>query len=147
MEAPKHLFHKPIIAVNDYDKIDSQYANKSDAKALSIGYAQYDNSEISLKVWRYTEKWSRQSEELPLNRNLDLSILFLSALLTDPKSNYSRSALREVIYDKEGVEYIKEYFNNNKQYLLPRLKDLQKLLNDFFENKEEYKNIIKFNHK
>lgn len=31
---------------------------------------------ISAKVWRYTgERWSRQSEELPLHRVLDLAIL------------------------------------------------------------------------
>ena len=38
MESPKHLSHKPIISVNDYDKIDALYANKkTDVKALSIG--------------------------------------------------------------------------------------------------------------
>jgi len=32
--------------------------------------------DISAKVWRYTgEKWSRQSEELPMHRVLDLAIL------------------------------------------------------------------------
>jgi hypothetical protein len=84
MDSPKHLSHQPIISVNDYDKIDAQYANNTDALALSIGKAQYDNAQVSLKVWRYTgERWSRQSEELPIHRNLDLSILFLSAISTD----------------------------------------------------------------
>ncbi|MFA7651772.1 MAG: DUF6530 family protein, partial [Synergistaceae bacterium] len=32
--------------------------------------------DVSAKVWRYTgEKWSRQSEELPMHRVLDLAIL------------------------------------------------------------------------
>lgn len=36
--------------------------------------------DISAKVWRYTgEKWSRQSEELPLHRVLDLAILICRA--------------------------------------------------------------------
>ena len=38
--------------------------------------------DISAKVWRYTgEKWSRQSEELPLHRVLDLAILACRAQL------------------------------------------------------------------
>ena len=38
--------------------------------------------DISAKVWRYTgEKWSRQSEELPLHRVLDLAILICRAQL------------------------------------------------------------------
>jgi len=38
--------------------------------------------DISAKVWRYTgEKWSRQSEELPLHRVLDLAILVCRAKL------------------------------------------------------------------
>ena len=30
MNSPKHLSHKPIISVNDYDKIDALYADKTD---------------------------------------------------------------------------------------------------------------------
>ena len=38
--------------------------------------------DISAKVWRHTgEKWSRQSEELPLHRVLDLAILACRAQL------------------------------------------------------------------
>ncbi len=51
MKSPKHIQHQPIISVNDYDKIDALYANHIDVKALSIGKAQYDNNQISLKVW------------------------------------------------------------------------------------------------
>lgn len=93
IKIPTHLKHKPIIAVDNYDKIDSKYAGKADARSLSIGTAQYDHSEISLKVWRnVNDKWSRQSEELPIHRNIDLSILFIASLLTDINSNYSHSS-------------------------------------------------------
>ncbi len=55
--------------------------NNTDVKALSIGTAQYDFDEISLKVWRHTGiKWSRQNEELPLHRNIDLNILLIASL-------------------------------------------------------------------
>jgi len=38
------------------------------------------NVDISAKIWRYTgEKWSRQSEEMPLHRVLDLAILIVKS--------------------------------------------------------------------
>jgi hypothetical protein len=132
MESPKNLHHQPIISVNDYDKIDALYANNTDVRALSIGKAQYDVNQISLKVWRHTDtKWSRQSEELPIHRNLDLSILFLAALQTDVESEYSKSNLREVIDDADGVQVIKNYYAEHKIFLKPRLEHLKQLLDNF----------------
>ena len=129
MESPKHLSHQPIISVNDYDNIDALYANKTDVKALSIGKAQYDKKQISLKVWRHTdEKWSRQSEELPIHRNLDLSILFLAALSTDITAHYPKSNLREKIDKPLEVQKIKDYYKKNKKFIEPRLKELKRLL-------------------
>ena len=79
MKIPTALKHKPVICVENYENIDGRYAYQSDAKGLSLGLAQWNDRgkvEISAKVWRYTgEKWSRQSEELPLHRILDLAIL------------------------------------------------------------------------
>ena len=131
MESPKHLSHQPIISVNDYDKIDALYANHTDVKALSIGKAQYDGSQISLKVWRHTDKkWSRQSEELPIHRNLDLSILFLAALSTDVSAHYPKSNLREKIDKISEVQKIKDYYEDNRKFIEPRLKELKRLLNE-----------------
>lgn len=77
MKIPTTLKHKPVVVSEDYDKIDGRIQN-SDAKGLSIGLAQWNNRgkvDVSAKVWRYTgEKWSRQSEEMPLHRVIDLAI-------------------------------------------------------------------------
>jgi len=82
MKIPTELKHKPVIISEDYDLIDGRYADKSDAKGLSLGLAQWNergNLEISAKIWRHTgEKWSRQSEEMPLHRVLDLAILIVN---------------------------------------------------------------------
>ena len=130
MESPKRLKHQPIISVNDYSRIDALYANRTDAEALSIGKAQWDQSQISLKVWRHTsEKWSRQSEELPIHRNLDLSILFLAALTANIHENYPNSFLGETIDRIENVADIKEFYNKHKHFFQPRLKELKRLLN------------------
>ena len=75
---PVSLKHKPVFVCENYEDIDGRYFGDSDAKGLSLGLAQWNDRgkvDISAKVWRHTgEKWSRQSEELPLHRVLDLAI-------------------------------------------------------------------------
>jgi len=83
MKIPTTLKHKPVIVAENYENIDGRFAYDTDAKGLSLGLAQWNDRgkvDISAKVWRYTgEKWSRQSEELPLHRILDLAIFICSA--------------------------------------------------------------------
>jgi hypothetical protein len=100
MKIPTSLKHKPVIVTENYENIDGRYAYNSDAKGLSLGLAQWNDRgkvDISAKVWRYTgEKWSRQSEELPLHRVLDLAILIGRIQL------HFREAYRyEKLYDTE----------------------------------------------
>ncbi|MEN6459920.1 MAG: DUF6530 family protein [Syntrophomonas sp.] len=99
MKIPTSLKHKPVIVSENYENVDGRYAYNSDAKGLSLGLAQWNDRgkvDISAKVWRYTgEKWSRQSEELPLHRVLDLAILVCRAKL------HFREAYRyEKLYDE-----------------------------------------------
>ena len=79
MKIPTTLKHKPVLVSENYGNIDGRNAYKTDAQGLSLGLAQWNDRgkvDISAKVWRYTgEKWSRQSEELPIHRALDLAIL------------------------------------------------------------------------
>ena len=83
MKIPTTLKHKPVVVSENYESIDGRQAGNSDAKGLSLGLAQWNDRgrvDISAKVWRYTgEKWSRQSEELPLHRVIDLAILVCRA--------------------------------------------------------------------
>ena len=83
MEIPTTLKHKPVIVAEDYAHIDGRTAYHTDAQGLSLGLAQWNDRgrvDISAKVWRHTgEKWSRQSEELPLHRVLDLAIVVCRA--------------------------------------------------------------------
>lgn len=85
MKIPVELKHKPVIVSENYDLIDGRNAPNTDAKGLSLGLAQWNergNLDISAKIWRYTgEKWSRQSEEMPLHRVLDLAILICKTRL------------------------------------------------------------------
>lgn len=101
MKIPATLKHKPVIVSENYENIDGRYAYNTDAKGLSLGLAQWNDRgkvDISAKVWRYTgEKWSRQSEELPLHRVLDLAIFVCRA-----KQYFSAEAYRhEKLYDPQ----------------------------------------------
>jgi hypothetical protein len=101
MKIPTTLKHKPVIVSENYENIDGRSAYNSDAKGLSLGLAQWNDRgkvDISAKVWRHTgEKWSRQSEELPLHRVLDLAIFVCRA------QQYFREAYRlPKLYDPEN---------------------------------------------
>ncbi|HHE9543800.1 TPA: DUF6530 family protein, partial [Enterococcus faecium] len=53
MEIPTNLKHKPVIVVEDYDKVDGRNALNTDAKGLSLGLAQWNDRgkvDISGKV-------------------------------------------------------------------------------------------------
>jgi len=100
MKIPTSLKHKPVIVSENYENVDGRTAYHSDAKGLSLGLAQWNDRgkvDISAKVWRYTgEKWSRQSEELPLHRVLDLAILVCRA-----KQYFGEAYRYEKLYDTE----------------------------------------------
>jgi hypothetical protein len=99
---PTTLKHKPVIAVNNYDQVDGRQAYQSDTKGLSVGLAQWNDRgklDISAKIWRYTgEKWSRQSEEMPLHRVLDLALLICTA-----KQHFLGAYRYEKLYDPDNT--------------------------------------------
>ena len=102
MKIPTNLKHKPVILSENYENVDGRFAYNSDAKGLSLGLAQWNDRgkvDISAKVWRHTgEKWSRQSEELPLHRVLDLAILVCRT-----KQYFQEEAYRyNNLYDEEN---------------------------------------------
>lgn len=100
MKIPTALKHKPVIVSENYENVDGRYAYQTDAKGLSLGLAQWNDRgrvDISAKVWRHTgEKWSRQSEELPLHRVLDLAILIVRA-----SAHFQEAYRYEKLYDTE----------------------------------------------
>jgi len=101
MKIPTTLKHKPVIVSENYEQVDGRLARNTDAKGLSLGLAQWNDRgkvDISAKVWRHTgEKWSRQSEELPMHRVLDLAILICRSSL------YFQDAYRfPKLYDPEN---------------------------------------------
>ncbi|MGM0432451.1 MAG: DUF6530 family protein [Spirochaetota bacterium] len=100
MNIPTTLKHKPVVITEDYEHIDGRYAYDTDAKGLSLGLAQWNDRgkvDISAKIWRHTgTKWSRQSEELPLHRVLDLAIFVCRA-----KKHFQEAYQYEHFYNED----------------------------------------------
>jgi len=157
MKIPVELKHKPIIISEDYNLIDGRNdPKKTDAQGLSIGLAQWNqrgNVDISAKVWRWTgKKWSRQSEEMPLHRVLDLAILvcrtklYFKNLYADKNKSYpnypklDRIAIQGKALNvdvctenpqiEEDMKLFDDYLHKNDEIMSERLKILSKLLKD-----------------
>ena len=157
MQIPTTLKHKPVIVAEDYGNVDGRYAHNTDAKGVSLGLAQWNDRgkvDISAKVWRYTgEKWSRQSEELPLHRVLDLAIMICRTKayfqdeayryekLYDPqKSSIDRIGMQgdaltmKVCTDNpkldEDIKLFRQVLNDEDERIGERLKTLSRILKD-----------------
>lgn len=139
---PNHLSHKPIVAVDNYNNIDGHYvATGTDVESLSIGYAQYDNTnphELTAKVFRKNKedgRWSPQSEELPLHRCVDLCNLIVQSILKSKGIKYSDEGnwiLIPTDVDTEALKVIMDFYEdpeNQMQSKLRELMDLLKILN------------------
>lgn len=78
---PLKLKHRPMWLLSGYDAHDGHHAGNSDCKFLSVGWAQYGDQAVTVKALRHTgDRWSRQSEELPLHRALHLAAFAILAM-------------------------------------------------------------------
>ncbi len=154
INTPTHLSHYPIVGVDNYDQRDGIHANNTDAYAISVGVAQYDKSkaweerDISAKVFRYVGgQWSRQSEELPLHRTFDLSTLTLKAILKcadidapdteqiNPRLIHEHDAEQNEHYKRR----VKKFYITYRAQILPKIKELQAVLEHFMSLEKEIK--------
>lgn len=137
MDTPKNPKHKSIVLARKYSKNDGKYKNDTDAMSLSIGLAQWENSEndISAKVFRRKNgKWLRQSEELPIHRVLDLSILVISSLTKNAENLAQITSLNEEVVNTEGLVFIEENFQKDRENLIQRIEELEKVIATFRNN-------------
>lgn len=137
MEIPTHLSHKPIVKLENYHEVDGRFANGTDAQGLSVGIAQWNKEgshDLSVKVWRHSDKrWSRQSEEIPPHRVIDLASLLCSALslakdgdiLDDEEFQVTSSRDGELLRKlKQGLEKEQPHLDKSLARLAKMLKQL-----------------------
>lgn len=126
-DIPKHLKHTPIYAV-DYEQIDES----GDAKFLSIGHAQWNKNDFSVKIFRKVltdeEKWSRQSEELPFWRVFDLAIMICSVIKNNDGGNGTSCETPKCVSNGKEKSACVKYLTS-KDSLHKRMKELKDLLN------------------
>lgn len=139
---PTGLQHEPIIGADNYAAYDGLHKDNTDAKALSVGIAQWNYEDedgikdISAKVFRHNgEKWSRQSEELPLHRCFDLCILIVQALQRSTKGEFfetGENCVKPYVVNEKELEQIRSFYDRYKdKYLTDKMKSLKDLLDRF----------------
>ena len=146
MSVPEHLEHKPVFSI-PYREFDGIHAGNTDARFLSIGLAQYDEDCVSAKTMRHIRgRWSRQAEELPLHRAVDLT-LFMAEVLFGTVGG--RTTIPVNTFDNQDVELPVERNPNRStdennrfdnflvqhgEQLRKRLAELLKVLNRLDDN-------------
>ena len=124
---PTNLTHSPIVysAYEERDKL----GGAGDAKWISIGQATWDKECFSAKIFRQTDdgSWSRQSEELPLWRVLDLAIFTVSAICGQSVEGLKTETAKGMEDKKEDL---RAEIRENPQVYEPRLNALEKLLKE-----------------
>ena len=139
---PRNNKHQPIIYAK-YADIDKK-AGAGDAKFLSLGKATWNSEDCSAKVWRYSDeaqKWQRGSEELPLWRVLDLAKLVIATICGKD------SGMDEEPVNKQEIQILKDYINDNMSLYIPRIQKLKEILENSgpsIVDKQEAPNIFSF---
>lgn len=136
-EIPTHLTHKPIYAINDYEKIDGNYKTNTDVVGISLGKAQWDKNNFvpAVKVWRYKNRWSRQSEETTVTRALDMATLVVNVLnkscndvdFSPYSSVFGKVSIEQVSKNQDLVRELNEYLKEHKADIECHIELLKKL--------------------
>ena len=120
MNDPRSLQHRPVVLL-DYENHDGPNAGNTDCRYISIGWAQYDQRELdqrelSVKTLRHTgERWSRQSEELPIHRCLDATLLIASTIAQINEATDEITLEAEVLEHQDSPLHIQIETHNESQ--------------------------------
>ena len=130
LEFPDQIQHSPVFVV-PYFGHDPNRENNTDAQFISLGWSQWDGDEPAAKVVRHSgERWSRQSEELPLARLVDLAIL--TALALSEGSSFTK--IEKDVFENQTSSIDVAYGSKrNRAYLSDTLKSDEALKRRFRE--------------
>lgn len=132
---PTWLSHKPIIA-SKYENINPD--DSDDAKFLSIGRAQYNTNNVSVKIFRHSgQRWSRQSEEVPIQRIGYLLEILVVAILHCQKDDSAniQSELMEEIISPQDIDFLREQIRENRHSIFDSLNRIRALIDEIDPDK------------
>jgi len=128
---PSWLSHKPVLAC----RYEDASLSVEDAKFISIGKATYGQDCASIKIWRKTKdenRWSRQSEEVPIHRVGYLMQMLLAAvrLVQAPDGEPPvESALREEIQTEDCISFLRKAISSDREAIKKSLSEIKRLIN------------------
>lgn len=145
---PQNLAHKPMFAV-PYQDFDGFWQKKdTDIRYISVGLAQYNIEEVSIKTMRYVQdkkrgiaKWTRQAEELPPHRAIDMVTVAAKVFLDNennhvhfPKETFIRQDSSEIDVTMEHranweIENYSNFMEGNIDMIKDRFNVLFNVLN------------------
>ena len=131
---PLNLNHKPIIAAN-YQTVNS--TDYSDAKFLSVGRAQYNPENASVKIFRKPDngRWSRQSEEVPIQRLGFMMEMLLAAMLRCQNADSTPSELQEEIIAPQDMDFLLDEIRKNRQPIFESLSRIKAYIEEINSEK------------
>ena len=118
----------------DYQDVNKTVLRKDydDAKFISVGRAQYDSGDLTVKMLRWSgSRWSRQSEEVPIQRLPFMMAMMLNAIyrVQHKKQNRFKSDLNECLVRPEDLDFMGECFDDYKELILKGLREVRDLVN------------------
>ncbi len=139
---PFHLAHKPIYLL-PYEACDGIYAGNTDCKYLSVGLAQYNPAELSVKSLRYTksERWSRMSEELPAHRVCDL-VLLLALTYASSKQNRCEISVPAGTFHGQDEEITLNCLAEHPQVFCENEEESQIIVKRLYQLKETLNSVL-----
>ena len=130
---PTRLHHKSVVAC-DYQEINKTLGDfdSSDPRFISVGHAQYNPNEASVKIFRWSStRWSRQSEEVPVQR---LPYMMAMLLATIYRIQHPGEAvpgdLGDIVVAPQDMESLKEQLQHYAISLKDGFSRVKKLLGD-----------------
>lgn len=108
---PTWLRHKPVIAC-DYQEINDAlgHPDYDDPRFLSVGHSQWNAGEASVKMFRVGDsgRWSRQSEEVPVQRLPWMMAMLLAAIHQTQNPDSVASSLGEQVVAPQELDSLRE---------------------------------------
>lgn len=128
---PTWLQHKPVIAC-DYQELNKALGQPDydDPRFLSVGHSQWDANDASVKIFRVggSGRWSRQSEEVPVQRLPWMMAMLLAAIRRMQNPEEKASSFGEQVVAPQELDSLRDQLHAWASPLKAGLEQVKDLL-------------------